>query len=75
MMRLNLYLVAPTGMEQLATVAIAKDEERALERVREYPAMKDYKDANFTVLDLTEHFRKSGYKISVTKETGLGLYH
>lgn len=72
---LSLYLVAPTGAEQLATVAIAEDEDRALKRVREYPAMKDYKDCKFTVLDLTEHFRKSGYKVSVTKETGLGMYH
>jgi hypothetical protein len=72
---LNLYLVAPTGAEQLATVAIATDEDSALKRVKSYPAMEDYKDCKFTVLDLTEHFKKSGYKISVTKETGLGLYH
>jgi hypothetical protein len=75
MMPLNLYLVAPTGAEQLATVVIATDDNSALDRIKNYPIMKDYKDCKFTVLDLTEYFRKHDYKISVTKETGLGLYH
>lgn len=75
MKSLSMYLIAPTGAEQLATVVISTDEDSAIDRIRSYPAVKEYKDAVFTVLDLTEHFSKSGYKISVTKETGLRLYH
>jgi hypothetical protein len=72
---IKMFLIAPEGFEQLATVVIALSREGALSKAKKYPVLEPYSDGEFSVLDLTEYFRKSGYIINITKETGLGVYH
>jgi hypothetical protein len=70
---LNMFLVAPVGHEQLATVIIAETEDRATERATDY--FSDLYTSGFTVLNLTEHFAGNGYDIRVTKHKAYGLFH
>lgn len=75
MMSYNIFLLAPEGAEHLSTVVVATDEDDALNKAKSYPMLEPYCNYKFTVLNLSEHFRNSGYDISIIKSNGLGLYH
>lgn len=69
-----MYLVAPRGYEERASVVVAIDEEQARKKAYNHPAVKEVIDggASWTTLDLTERLRKQGFNIDVSR---VGMFH
>ena len=71
---LCLYMVAPIGYEHLVSTVIASSPEQAVEKAKQLESIRRVLETGVdaTVLNLTEHFSKRGYDITITHR---GMYH
>lgn len=71
---LNMYLLAPKGYEQLATIVVAPTEEISIKRYTEQENIKELVDmgADVVVVNITEKLAIQGYSVLISK---VGMFH